>query len=108
MITDAEWDEMKVAEKREWLREQVGILQVSVQGLDKRRIVDKTARMKITDLQKAIEHLSVKLDNLSARIGVVGTDGYRTKDTVATIVMRQHKLIDQVRACAKMLGIVEQ
>ena len=71
----------------------------------KPRTVDKTARRKIADLQKAIEHLSVKLDNLSTRIGVVGTDGYRTKDTVATIVMRQHKLIDRVRACETMLGI---
>jgi len=103
VITEEKWQEMKVAEKREWLREQVEILQAPSEPP---RVVDKTARMKIADLQKAIEHLSTRLDHLE-NVSIVELRA-KTEHLDRVLFIMHGNLTSRIERLEEMLGVVVQ
>ena len=65
----------------------------------KPRVVDKTARRKIADLQKAIEHLATQHDHFE------NVSVENMQRSIERIWIRQRKLIGRLRKVEAMLGI---
>ena len=102
------WDDLKVAEKRDWLRERVRELRVNITALENRSARIPAIEDRLDAAVKCIEFIMAEQRKLESQVDTLTDRMDGLENSLGRLWARQRTTLRRIRQAEQMLGIVEE